>query len=41
MSEERKSVNMNEFAEKFANVYYVKLLFKERIKVDHEELIKD
>lgn len=38
MSEERKSVNMDEFAEKFANVYYVKLLFKERMEVDHEEL---
>lgn len=38
MSEERKSVNMNEFAEKFANVYYVKLLFSKKVDVDHEEL---
>lgn len=38
MGEERKSVNMNEFAEKFANVYYVKLLFSKKVDVDHEEL---
>lgn len=38
MSEERKSVDMNAFAEKFANVYYVKLLFSKRVDVDHEEL---
>lgn len=38
MSEERKSVDMNEFAEKFANVYYVKLLFKDKCEVDHDEL---
>lgn len=38
MSEERKSVDMNEFAEKFANVYYVKLLFLEKVEVNHKEL---
>lgn len=38
MSEERQSVNMDEFAEKFANVYFIKLLFKEDIKIPHETL---
>lgn len=38
MSKERQSVNLDEFAEKFANVYYVKLLFKDNINVDHEKL---
>ena len=31
MKEERQSVRMDEFAEKFANVYYIKLLFKETL----------
>lgn len=38
MKEERQSVRMDEFAEKFANVYYIKLLFKETIKIPHETL---
>ena len=38
MSEERQSVNMDKFAEKFANVYYIKLLFKEDIKIPYEIL---
>ena len=38
MSEEIQSVNMDEFAEKFANVYFIKLLFKEDIKIPHETL---
>ena len=29
---------MDEFAEKFANVYFIKLLFKEDIKIPHETL---
>lgn len=38
MSKERQSVNLDEFAEKFTNVYYVKLFFKDNINIDHEEL---
>lgn len=38
MSEQRQSVNMDEFAEKFANVYYIKLLFKHDIKIPYDQL---
>lgn len=40
MSEKRQSVNMEEFVTKFANVYYVKLLFEKEIEIPYEELYK-
>ena len=40
MSEKRQSIDMEEFAQKFANVYYVKLLFEKEVEIPYEELYK-